>query len=587
MKGYESAEACCLGYYGEGNPCEIVNKCSVEVTTTVAATTTEADATTVAASTTESVDTTVKASPTAKPSKWYFDDESNDCIQGTGYPDWMATGFNVNTHLFPSRKNCCIMNKCPVAVTTVAASTTESVDTTAEPSGPKPIRWWYLANPSLPGGGECVENANYEDSWITDFPGLLYDSKDGCCDNHQDVSCLIGDHVTTVKATLPVLTSEPTSSPTAKPSKWYFDNESNDCTEGTGYPDWMAAGLNAYTHLFSSREDCCGVNECPVGVKENKWWPKSNGDGSFSCVLSDDYPTIFLENADAMLFGTEEDCCAIYCGGTTSSVAATTEAPETTTEAPLTTTEEPTTTTTTTTTVAAKSTKAPVPVTSVAATTEAPETTTEAPQTTTEEATTTTEEEPTTTTTTTTTTEEPTTTTTTTSTTTTITTTTTTSTTVDPLGSVPFKDIVEGFDSFDDLDESKPIPWIGIGSEWEYDATHKLAGTSAIRNKLSTEGGTERKLSLKIRTAKMSLIKCWAFIDTSMPYDAFKMEVNGQMRSVYYNKGIEWVQVATGLIEGENTISFTVMKPALFPPGQRTKGSGYVWLDVCEIAPMG
>jgi hypothetical protein len=472
MKGYESAEACCSGYYGEGHDCEIVNKCSAEATTTVAPTTTEAD------------------------------------------------------------------------TTTIAATTTEGVDTTAEPAGPKPIKWWYLTEPSLPGGGKCVENASYQDNWLTDFPDLLYDSKDGCCDNHQDVSCLISNPVTTVKATLPVLTSEPSASPTAKLSKWYFDSGSNDCTEGTGYPDWMAAGLNAYTHLFSSRQDCCLVNDCPVGTKENKWWPKSNGDGSYNCVLSDDYPPVYLDHADVMLFDKEDDCCAIYCDiGTTSTVQAT---------------------------VAAESTKAP-PVTTVAATT------TQKEQTTTSEAPETTTEEPTTTTTTTTTTTK----------TTTTTTETTTEAPPDPLDSFPFNDISEGFDSFDDLDKSKPIPWIGIGSDWEYDSTHTLAGTGAIRNKLSTEGGSERRLSFKVRSTKYTLIKCFAKIDTSMPYDAFKLVVNGQSRSVFYTTGSDWQQVATGLTPGENTISFVVMKPDLFPPGQRTKGSGYVWLDVCELAATG
>jgi hypothetical protein len=458
MKGYESAEACCLGYYGQGNTCDIVNKCP-----------SNASETTVAATTSQAASTTVDATTAA----------------------------------------------------------------------PKPIKWWYKVNTSLPGGGECVQNADYDSFWLTDFSDLLYDSKDGCCDNHQDVSCLIGEPVTTVKATLPVLTSEPTSSPTAKPSKWYFDDQQDDCTEGTGYPDWMAAGLNAYTHLFASREDCCLINECPTGGKEEKWWPDVIDSGGITCVLNNDYPAEYLQHAAEMLFATQEDCCAIYCGdtpGTTTTVSATT------------------TQTTTKTTIAAKSTKAP-PQTTVSVTSEAPQTTTTVPATT-EMQTTTTESV-------------------------------STEAASGSLDSYPFVDITEGFDSFDDLDNSHPMPWIfGSPAEWVRDDTHKLAGSGAIMNVLTEEGGDTSTLSLKVRLTGYAMIRCYAFIDIAMPYDSFSMEVNGTPRYVSYSPGSDWIQIATGLAAGESTVSFVVKKPDFFPPGERAKGSGHVWLDICELVPL-
>lgn len=469
MKGYETAEACCLGYYGEGNKCEIVDKCS-----------------------------------------------SNEPTKTT-------------------------------TATTVVITSSEAV-TTAPPADGKPIKWWYNPNPSLPGGGECVQNSNYGDNWPRDFPGLLYDSKDGCCENHQDVSCLIVDPITTVSATIPVFTSEPTSSPTAKPSKWYFDDQSNDCTEGTGYPHWMSAGSNARTHLFASREDCCLINSCSAEEKEQKWWPTSDGAGGMTCVYSDDYPLEFLQHAADFLFDSEGDCCAIYCvsdPGTTSTVSATTTESEQTTKA----------------TVAAKSTKAPPQTTVLATTTQMEQPKSEAPQTTTVPATTEWQ----------TTTEQ-----------------TATKTEVTTTENAPFVKLIEGFDSFDDLDNSKPIPWIfGNPAEWIVDDTHTLAGTGALRNVLKEKGGDTSALTLKVHVTGYAMIRCYAFIDIAMPYDGFFMEVNGSIRYTAYAPENEWIQIATGLAPGDNTVSFKVSRPNFFPPGEREKGSGYVWLDICEYVPMG
>jgi hypothetical protein len=445
MKGYPTGEACCLGYYGENNACEIVNKCEGEDTETV----------------------TTAATP------------------DTGIP----------------------------AV--------------------KSEKWWYSKNPSLPGGGECVYSDTYDDNWIIEFPQLLYDDKDGCCDNHQDVSCLLT--AITAKPTLaPVtFTNEPTLSPSARPSRWYFDENANDCVEGTGYPDWMAAGLNAYSYLFSSKNDCCSATgKCTGSTKATKWWPKADGSGGYICTFSSTYPEEFLQHAASTLFDNEEDCCAIFCDGAT-----TTEAPQATEETTtvVTTTESPKATTT----EAPQTTTSPKETTTEVVTTESPQTTTEAKS--------------------------------------------------DPLASSPFVDITEGFDSFDDFDNSRPMPWIlGDPEEWVRDNTHTLQGNGSMRNVAPDGLGASSDLSLKIRLKEYSIIKCYAYIDVAMPYDSFELEVNGEIRYASYSpKGSEWIPVTTGLQDGENVVTFRVQNPDFVPPGQRSKGSGFVWLDVCELLPMG
>ena len=151
----------------------------------------------------------------------------------------------------------------------------------------------------------------------------------------------------------------------------------------------------------------------------------------------------------------------------------------------------------------------------------------------------------------------------------------------------PFVDIVRGFDSFDDLDTSAPIPWIHDKPlDWVVDNQHVLAGTGALRNVAPVGSGAQSDLTLKIRTEKYSMIRCYAFIDVAMPWEFFTMTVNGTTRYAQYSPIGEWVQVATGLAAGESTITFTVKNPAVQPPDERTRGSGFVWLDVCEIVPM-
>jgi hypothetical protein len=160
----------------------------------------------------------------------------------------------------------------------------------------------------------------------------------------------------------------------------------------------------------------------------------------------------------------------------------------------------------------------------------------------------------------------------------------------DPLASYPFIDISEEglFDSFDDLGNSDPMPWIfGNPKKWIRDDTHTLHGAGALRNAAPPSEEVSYDLSLKIRTTKYFAIKCYAYVDIAMPYDYITLEVNGELREAKYIARTEWIQIAAGLRPGENVITFTVKKPeGHYPDAERIRGSGYVWLDICELMPF-
>jgi hypothetical protein len=451
MKGYETGEACCLGYYGEGNPCDIVDKCLNDTT----------------------------------------DEEDEEVV--------------------------------PVPV-----------------AG---IKWWYRLDSSLTGGGECLENDEYPADWITDFSHLLYDTYEECCDNHNDISCLL----------------------TEKTEMWYHDN--GKCQFGSDYPDWMGAGLNRWTYLFSTKDDCCQVNACHDG-KDDKWWPRDNEDGDgFYCEFSSGYPVEFLEHGDTFLYDTEESCCAMFCGDIIVTTTTTTEA-ATDKVAPVS--LAPTSAAPVVSSPASKSGKATTATTetlmpnpTIAPTSNPTSSPSKAPTSTPSTANLTTmspSKAPIG----------------------------TSSTVVDSIDSHPFVDITEGFDSFDDVDNSKPIPWIfGSPAEWVRDDTRSLTGPGSLRNILPVGSEASSTLGLKIRIEHYSTISCYAYVETAMPYDKFILEVDGVERYVSYFESNEWINVKTGLQPGEKTIKLIVSKPMYYPPGERTKGSGYVYLDVCQIIKLG
>jgi len=477
----------------------------------------------------------------------------NTCTNDEVYPDaWN----NISGYLFESAKECCekffgedciINDSCKTA----DPATTESPgDTASGPGSDCPELKWHIS--TLAGGkNTCTNDKVYPSAWNT-IQGYLFESAKECCDRFFPGDCIVRDHCVCHQ-------------------NWHMSTvpgELQTCTNDLDYPSGWNSQPEVY--IFSNARDCCtalfGDADC---VKRDTckmcidtWHINPDTPGS-SCSNSIDVPAFWPDFMKG--YETGQACCQGYfngspcdivdkCTKTGTTTTATTDAPEsrkTTTASPKTTTKAPETTaldvitdppepTTTLATIG--------PETTTDATTVAPGSTTVAPKTTAASET----------------------------------------TTPSPVDTPDtFVDITRGFDSFDDLDNTNPLPWIyGNPKQWIRDSEHKLAGPGALRNVQPVGLGASSELSLKVRLPSYSLVRCYAFIDVAMPMESFAMSVDGNIRYTANAPKNEWAQVATGLEAGERTITFTVKNSSSEPPQTRTKGSGFVWLDVCEILPL-
>jgi hypothetical protein len=491
--------------------------------------------------------------------KWHMSrvvGESNTCTNDDNYPqEWAESG-----HLFDTPKECCdryFGESCVVK---------ENCPPEQDPNAPGedcPEMLWHMS--TVPGGKfTCTNDEVYPGAWEGNPEMLLHSAKE-CCDKFFGPDCVVEDHC-------------------GCPKHWHMSitpGEVKTCTNDPEYPGgWNERPTN---YIFRKPEECCQTlfddPECAVRDVCNaprclETWHVDPEAPSSGCSNSVDYPTVWPDTMKGYESG--EACCAGYFKGTCDIVNACDEggAPDATTT---------TTTAATTSTTMAATTDAPVVTDPPETTTDAPETTTDAPETTTDAPETTTEAPQTTTVAPETTSDAP-------ETTTAAPKTTTQAPVTTASSGDSFVDLTKGFDSFDDIDNTNPIPWIfGSPAQWTVDSERALAGPHSLKNALPENPGEKSELALKVRLPGYSMIRCYAFIDVAMPWDSFTMLVDDVPRYKSYGPSGEWVQVATGLQAGENTIKFFVQneaKPGAPMPEERSRGSGFVWLDICEIVPM-
>lgn len=455
MKGFKTADDCCFTFFGYA--CTTVDDCAGETVSTVLPTTTE-KTTTIPAATTQAETTQAPSEP-------------------------MTT-------------------QEPETTTTIVATEAAS-------------KWWYDNSPSNPnfglGLGTCTFSSTYPPLYPAEY---MYDSKDECCDNHNDIGCLtmMPSKSPTAKPTLPPLPPLPEVTEPEWDPKWYPSHSTdgsylNTCVYGNDYPLWMSGGVNAAAYLFDSEEVCCDEFGCGT-TADAKWYPHIE-EGHIKCKLDVKYED------GVTVYGSEEECCsASGCGGeTTSTVAATTST------VPATTTEEPTTTSTASTTTQA------------------------------------------------------------------VTTTTTAQAGSTNLDDYPFVEFTAGFDSFDDAAHGEKVPWINSG-QWEIDNTFSLLHTSSMKSIKPVGEGASSDLSLKLKLAGWTMLKCQAYVDVSMPHEMFEMSIDGQTRHMNFAPSGGWVEILTGIPPGEHTVQFQVKNADVAPEIPRTIGTGQVWLDICDFAPV-
>jgi hypothetical protein len=258
-------------------------------------------------------------------------DGAKTCTNDDVYPSAWKSPSLRDKYIFYSPEACCenffassggcieTINMCESStaeVATVVTTTSTEASTTATSSSTKAppnatSQWW-------PSGPPDAITCTFSDDYPPAFPSaFLYESRDACCSNHQDASCLTLKPSTspTAKPTLRKLTDYPTLSPIVKVSKWYplYDKAGaflDKCVQNNQYPLWMEGGTNAGKYLFGSEEACCGSHDCSVLQNELVYWPDITG-GIITCKSSAPPDWMVAENPE-MLFASESDCCSAF-----------------------------------------------------------------------------------------------------------------------------------------------------------------------------------------------------------------------------------------------------------------------------------
>jgi hypothetical protein len=253
----------------------------------------------------------------------------------------------------------------------------------------KDVKWWYNKDGSLPGGGECVYSDQYDDVFVTHFRHYLYDDKEACCENHSDLSCLVGP--TTTQATEDTMATMSTEVGCAEGFCEDFDGECGtkmncfidpcemkSCGENETCESNSCGGCNARcigsvmtqnsaVIPFCPRGEChnpdglceaetfcavdpCNGHECAFGevcqtnmcggchaicardplyvtpespttteapksttipglnCPHAKWHISTQVGGAYTCTNDDDFPTVWY-NIDGYLFDSAKACC--------------------------------------------------------------------------------------------------------------------------------------------------------------------------------------------------------------------------------------------------------------------------------------
>lgn len=135
------------------------------------------------------------------------------------------------------------------------------------------------------------------------------------------------------------------------------------------------------------------------------------------------------------------------------------------------------------------------------------------------------------------------------------------------------------------------IPWdAGNPPRWQPDEGVVFEGAGSLGSVPGQDPGSAGDLTLKINVPGMAMLRCWARIDVSQPFDSFGVVVDGAMRNQFQSPVRGWMEIFTTIPNGDHTVVFRVQyfEP---PPGldrlqSEMFGSGRVWLANCEITEV-
>mmetsp|Transcript_21488 Transcript_21488/g.45922 ORF Transcript_21488/g.45922 Transcript_21488/m.45922 type:complete len:821 (-) Transcript_21488:312-2774(-) len=452
------------------------------------------------------------------------------------------------------------------AATTTALSNATTTTTRAE-------HWWPVEPPDDASPTVCVYSSAYPDDYLVDAVRsvVLFRTEDECCAAYGGCQAAI--------TTLPNNLS---------PVKWYpdlVDGVPACVRDGNYSPEYTLNEAFWSTFLFESQEGCCEA--FPRACARMFWYPSDPS--TATCVFGEDYPESMVGDYENYLFRTEGECCERWCRGTTTTTTTTTTTSATTTTAGAGITDSSATGTTAATTMSAAAPDIPCASCTWHESIAAFETCTNSlsyppswnqqparayfffetaegccetrfPG----------------------------------------------GCTVDDVNAGGGIDGGDGTDgdgpefaplgprTIDDFDgPARGLPFdFGDPRQWTLEAIRSRSGSYSVTNIPSSELGAKADLTLKISVSQPSTVSCMAIVDTSMPYELFYLEIDGQQRNTYHQPEREmgWVQILTGLAPGEHTVVFRVENVDFVNGLGATRiehfGSGRVWLDDCQVNPL-
>jgi len=434
----------------------------------------------------------------------------------------------------------------------------------------------------------CAYDADYPPSFAESESAILFDTESECCETFElEDNCGGGGDA---------------SQPVVKPVMWYPVEKGdgnggvvNLCFHDADYPTSYLEDHIMDIVLFDNRKECCdayiriGCEDDPHGGSTEFWYPKLV-DGIPDCVYGDDYDPTYAQFPSYYLFADLEGCCAAFpvVGGNCLADQPVSPSPEAdaTSEATTTTTEATTSTTTeaamtTTTTGAATTTEVTMdPCTDcmwheahdvIGVCTNAlgyPEMFEEArphffhhtaqdccdkrfPEgcriVDVNEST-------------------------------------TAATPVSASNAPSLGELVE--EDFESASWALPLDL--SAPQWELSQVEALSGSTSLASVPAVGLGATSDLVLKFSVAEGSTVRCMARIDTSAPYETFKLIVDGVQRNTYSHVVNGWIPVVTGIGPGDHEVTFRVQNEAQGHNMGEVRmeeyyGTGRVYLDDCVV----
>jgi len=124
--------------------------------------------------------------------------------------------------------------------------------------------------------------------------------------------------------------------------------------------------------------------------------------------------------------------------------------------------------------------------------------------------------------------------------------------------------------------------------QWELSQVEALSGSTSLASVPAVGLGATSDLVLKFSVAEGSTVRCMARIDTSAPYETFKLVVDGVQRNIYSHVVNGWIPVVTGIGPGDHEVTFRVQNEAQGHNMGEVRmeeyyGTGRVYLDDCVV----